>query len=485
MSAALFSLQSQRQLEQSGAALGLMRRAACAAAHWIMARYPARAAITVLAGPGNNGGDALHLACELLNAGYAVTVISPQKQSSAEAQAARARWDACAMATYTSLPDTHTDLIVDGLFGIGLSRPLASPWDALIAQVNASGVPVLALDTPSGLDAMSGHAPDAAIRAAHTLTFLCFKPGLLTADGSELAGEVHLATLDVPPTLLPTQEGELNRPGVTALKRHANSHKGSFGTVCIVGGAPGMLGAALLAGRAALAGGTGKVLLATLDSRLAVDTTQPELMISPLSLPLAPHSVCAIGPGLGTSTAAQAALAAVLASDTPLVIDADALNLLAHDAGLFATLATRQLPAILTPHPAEAARLLGISSAEVQADRLTAARTLAARLNKVVVLKGAGSLIVRPDGFYRINASGNAALAVAGQGDVLTGAIAALLAQQLSPFDAASLAVHLHGLVADLYVNTAGGPVGLAASATATALSGLINALLCVQNTGQ
>ncbi|MGL6071326.1 NAD(P)H-hydrate epimerase, partial [Craterilacuibacter sp.] len=225
MSSALLSLSAQRQLEQTAAGLGLMRRAARAAAAWIMARYPVSAAITVLAGPGNNGGDALHLACELAEAGYPVCVVSPRPQTSAEAQQARARWDSFAAPTLGTLPDKHAELIVDGLFGIGLVRAPAAPWSTLMDTVNAGTTPVLALDTPSGLDAMSGHACGSAIRARDTLTFLCFKPGLLTGDGCELAGHIHLATLDIPRDLLPPPEGQLNRPRLGPLKRHANSHK--------------------------------------------------------------------------------------------------------------------------------------------------------------------------------------------------------------------------------------------------------------------
>lgn len=482
MNPAIQSLAAQRALEAAAAAqnMGLMRRAACAAADKVRTLLPEPAPVTVLAGPGNNGGDALHLACELVCAGYPITVVSPAPQKGDEAVAARARWDAVSGHTVREFPADAGALIVDGLFGIGLSRAPAAPWDALIRAVNASGVPVLALDTPSGLDATRGTAPGEAIRARHTLTFLCLKAGLLTGDGPGLCGALEVAPLGVPPALWPPAEGGLNRPLLAPLARKTNSHKGSYGTVCVVGGSPGMLGAALLAGRAALALGAGKVHLSTLDARLAVDPGHPELMIAPHAPRLPAHQVCAIGPGLGQSGDARAALAAALAGDASLVVDADALNLVAADPALAERLATRQAPAVLTPHPAEAARLLGRPTAEVQADRVAAARTLARRFGQTVVLKGAGTLIARADGFYRANASGNAALAAAGQGDVLSGAIAALIAQHLPPFDAACLAVYLHGLTGDLYRARQGYMLGLAASQSAADLADIANALLLI-----
>jgi hydroxyethylthiazole kinase-like uncharacterized protein yjeF len=241
----------------------------------------------------------------------------------------------------------------------------------------------------------------------------------------------------------------------------------------------GMLGAALLSGRAALRAGAGKVWVCALDARLAVDTQNPELMLRDCdSIP--DSCVLAIGPGLGQQARSLALLTQMLGRADPLVLDADALNLLAREPGLQHILTARQAPAILTPHPAEAGRLLGISSTEVQNDRIRAARALARRYHAVVVLKGAGSLIVRPDGFYHLNTSGGPALAAAGQGDVLTGLIAALLAQGLNDFDAASLAVKAHSLTADEYVRASGGPIGLAASASAEALAGILNRLLPV-----
>jgi hydroxyethylthiazole kinase-like uncharacterized protein yjeF len=290
---------------------------------------------------------------------------------------------------------------------------------------------------------------------------------------------VTLATLDVPAKLQPAADGELNRADARALVRSANSHKGSNGTVAIVGGAPGMLGAALLAGRAAFAAGAGKVFLCALDARLPVDPVAPELMVAPPARSLqADIGIIAIGPGLSQSGKASHWLRAALEQPAAKVIDADALNLIAGDARLAERLVASQSAKVLTPHPAEAARLLGTSTAAIQADRVAAAIALAARFRSVVVLKGAGSIIARLDGFFRVNVSGGPALAVAGQGDVLSGAIAALLAQGMDSFEAASLAVRAHGLAGDAYTAAQGGPLGLGASATLPYLSLALNQLM-------
>ena len=230
------------------------------------------------------------------------------------------------------------------------------------------------------------------IQASHTLTFLCQKPGLFSAAGADLAGNVELELLDCPPRLIPPADGCINQPNARALLRPRNSHKGLFGTVCVIGGAPGMLGAALLSGRSALACGAGKVHVCPLDGRLAVDPVAPELMISALDDPAAlpDADVLAVGPGLGLQEPAGRLLSEAIQRPQALVLDADALNLLANDHAAAALIAKRQAGTVLTPHPAEAARLLGQSTEAVQKDRLLAARRLANHFNCVVVLKGAG-----------------------------------------------------------------------------------------------
>ena len=481
MNHTILSLPALRQLEHTAAAAGvdLMQRAASCIADWVLRHYPNDARLLIAAGPGNNGGDALFAACQLMAAGFAVDVLLPQPPSSPDCQQALAAVCEAGGIPLTRLAETHEppDLIIDGLFGIGLSRDLGEPWCGVIRQLNQLGAPILALDCPSGLNAYTGQPVNVAIRARHTLTFLCHKPGLYTAAGVDLAGEVELATLDCPLAWLPDADGALNTPALAGLARQSDSHKGSYGTVCIVGGAVGMLGAALLAGRAALAGGAGKVFVCTLDDRLAVDPVAPELMLRPLraNTALPEHSVLAVGPGFGQQDDARCWLDALLAQPCPLVLDADALNLLAQDEPRQQQLRDRCAPTILTPHPAEAARLLGTDTATIQRDRVEAARQLAQRYHAIVVLKGAGSLIARPDGFYHLNTTGSPALAVAGQGDVLSGLIAALLAQGLDAFSAASSACYLHGLAGEQYQAEAGGPIGLGAAATVPRLSRLIN----------
>lgn len=477
----ILSLAALRQLEQAADAAGLdlMRRAARAAAGWVAQRIAPGCRLLICAGPGNNGGDALYAALDLHRQGHALDILQPVAPASPACQAARQAVELAGLSLWTALPEGYRApaLLLDGLFGIGLSRPLDAGWQARIAELNALPCPKLALDCPSGLDAYTGQPLGAAIQADATLAFLCHKPGLFCGPGADLAGTIVLDRLDCPAELYPPREGALNAPDASALARPRDSHKGSYGAVCVIGGAPGMLGAALLAGRSALGGGAGKVYLCTLDDRLPVDPAAPELMIRPADemaeLPRA--DVLAIGPGLGQQELAERLLEQALAQPCPLVLDADALNLIAASHRLATRLAERPHPSVLTPHPAEAARLLGVDTAAIQADRVRHARALAQRFNCVALLKGAGSLIAQPDGEYRLNTVGGPELAAAGQGDVLTGLIAALLAQGLSAFDAAALAAHLHGQAGDDYRRESGGPIGLAASATVPRIRSILN----------
>jgi len=481
---ALWSLSALRRLEIEAQTQGLdlMQRAARATAEWVGRHIAANARILVAAGPGNNGGDALYAALLLMQAGHNVDILLPETPSSPlTRQAIDTLRDAGGIPLRQLAVDYPTPaLIIDGLFGIGLSRPLSPAWAALIQRLNQYSCPRLALDCPSGLDPYTGQAQQPSIQASHTLTFLCHKPGLFFAAGADLAGQIELATLDCPHALLPAADGYLNRQDARRLQRQRDSHKGSHGTVCIIGGSHGMLGAALLAGRAALAAGAGKVYLLTLDHSLAVDPHYPELMLhhADTNLSLPPADILAIGPGLGQGKVARQWLLHAMDTALPLVMDADALNLLAADQDLQNQLATRKAACILTPHPAEAARLLACGTHDVQADRLAAARQLAERLQCTVLLKGAGSLITAPGQPYQLNTSGGPALAVAGQGDVLTGLITALLAQGMTPVEASCLAARVHGLAGDEYQQQAGGPIGLSASLTAQRCSYWLNQLL-------
>ena len=475
---ALIDAAALRQWEQQAAQAGLdlMARAGAAIAQWLRQHYPPPRRLLFAAGSGNNGGDAL-IAARLLLTDYTVSVWQPQAPVTPAAQAPQQAYLAAGGrldSTLAALPSA--ELLIDGLFGAGLNRPLDSSWQAHIAALEALPCPRVALDVPSGLNAWSGCVQGAALPVEHTLALLCHKPGLFTADGRDYSGNIELLPLDCPPALVPPAQGELLAANLASLQRRHNSNKGSFGCVSIIGGCAGMGGAALLAGRAALALGAGKVRIHSLDARLALDPLWPELMIAPLgSSSLAADEVVAIGPGLGQSPQAHRILAGVLAHPGALLLDADALNLLAGDDALQQQLRQRPRPAVITPHPAEAARLLACSTASVQQDRLAAVRRLAARLGVIAVLKGAGSLLCGPDGYYRLCTAGNAALASAGQGDILSGSIAALLAQGQDETSAAGNAVWLHASAGDRYLADAGGPIGLRASSTLPLMQELLN----------
>ncbi len=316
------------------------------------------------------------------------------------------------------------DVVIDGLLGLGARRAPDGALAEAIAWLNASGLPVLAVDLPSGLDADRGTALGAAaVRATHTLALLTLKPGLFTAQGRDHAGRVWLDTLGLPDP----GRGPLSLLGTPAtVAAPHDSHKGRFGDLLVVGGAPGMAGAATLAARAGLAAGAGRVYLGLLDPEAAPDPTRPELMTRPIDDLLQPAALQqrSVVMGCGGGAAVRSRLPAALAHAARLVLDADALNAIAADPGLRQALVVRGQhgqPTVLTPHPLEAARLLQRRVAAVQADRLASARQLAADLGCVVVLKGSGTVVAQPDGRCAINATGNARLATAGTGDVLAG----------------------------------------------------------------
>jgi hydroxyethylthiazole kinase-like uncharacterized protein yjeF len=445
-----------RQWAERHPGIPLMDRAGAAAAELAgtLADESGRP-VLVLAGPGNNGGDALVAARQLATQGFRVTVVSRADPARLPPDAARAwgAWRGRGGVTVTDIPPAQDfSLVVDGLFGVGLERPVTGDAARWIAQANAMNCPRLALDVPSGLDSDTGCLRGCALRADHTLTFIGLKPGLFTADGPDYAGEVHLDPLAVDSAELPATRGfALTRlEGRHRLPaRRRNSHKGQFGHVGIIGGATGMVGAALIAGRAALREGAGTVTVGALDERLVVDYGEPRLMFAaPERLLEARLDALAIGPGLGQSTRAHALLEAALAASCPLLLDADALNLLAGDAALARQAAEREVSTVLTPHPGEAARLLGTTVTQVQGDRVAAALRLSARYRAHAVLKGAGSVVAHPDGRYAINTSGGPWLAQAGAGDRLTGMVAALIGQGMPARDALEAAVWLHGSAA-------------------------------------
>ncbi|MEW6514972.1 MAG: NAD(P)H-hydrate dehydratase [Pseudomonadota bacterium] len=440
----------------------LMERAGACAARVALETLAGRALI--LAGPGNNGGDAFVVARRLKEAGHEPVVLFAGKPDTlpADARAAHAAWIAAGGHCSGDYPAGKFGLIIDGLFGIGLARVIEGEYANWIERANASGSPILALDAPSGLNALTGKVIGPVIRATRTVTFIALKPGLLTGDGPDHCGTIEVCDLGLS---VGKDCGTVITPDLFRVclnPRARNSHKGSFGSVAILGGAPGMAGAALLAGRAALRLGAGRVYLGMLEA-LQVDPVQPELMLRKPEDALNSATVLAIGPGLGQSMPAGELLAQALDSQLPCVIDADGLNLLAQAPQLQRKCAVSPAPTFITPHPAEAARLLGCTTATVQADRLGAALQLARRFNTHVALKGCGTIVTSPDGRWFVNRSGNPGLASAGSGDVLTGMLAALLAQHWTPLEAILVAVHLHGAAADVCVAEGQGPIGLSA----------------------
>lgn len=441
-----------RRLELAAAAAlpphTLMQRAGLAVARLALAIAPHARTTWIACGPGNNGGDGLEAAMHLRQWGrdVVVTWLGEEERAPEDARASLRRARAAGVVTAAE-PPTHWDLAIDALLGIGSTRPPAGQLLATIDWMNTGAAPILAVDLPSGLDADTG-AASGAVRATHTLSLLALKPGLFTARGRDAAGTVWLDDLGV------DAGGEEPRATLSAAppashRLHA-SHKGSHGDVAVIGGAPGMGGAALLAGRAALHQGAGRVFVGFLDPAApAFDAAQPDLMVRAWDgLDLTRMAVaCGCGGGEAVRLALPRAFKA-----RALVLDADALNAIAADGQLQQQLQARGRrgsPTVLTPHPLEAARLLGQETAAVQADRLAAAGELARRFGSVVVLKGSGSVIAAPDGKLRINPTGNARLAIAGTGDVLAGMVAARLANGDTALEAATAAVYLHGSAAD------------------------------------
>ncbi|MBD8637634.1 NAD(P)H-hydrate dehydratase [Stenotrophomonas sp. CFBP 13725] len=460
----LFDSAAARSLDARASAMAgddgqtLMAAAGHAAWQCLMQQWPEARHVCVVVGAGNNGGDGLVLALHALQAGHHVTVMGLSGKPPATALAA---WAASAFfeaggvinAFSGSLP--VSDVLVDALFGIGLQDAPRADAAALIEAMNAHPAPVFALDVPSGVDADRGSAPGAAVRATLTLQFIVAHRGLYTGDGLEHAGERRLAPLSVPDSVrasVPAAAALWHQDRAAALlpPRRLNAHKGSSGHVLCVGGNHGSGGALLLTAHAALRAGAGLASLATRAEHVAAALARlPEAMChavdsdAALQDVLQRASVVAIGPGLGQDDWARALWRGVRDSGKALIVDADALNLLAQD--------PQPLPqAVLTPHPGEAARLLHSTTAVVQADRFAAAAALADRFHAVVVLKGAGSLVAAPGRCPAVIAAGNPGMAVGGMGDLLTGIIAALRAQGLEPFPAAAGGALLHGLAGDV-----------------------------------
>jgi len=484
---ALYGIDGLRQAEaqaialQGGDGTGLMRRAGEAAWRHLLANWPRAQRIVVVCGPGNNGGDGYVLARHALQAGRDVRVLRLDAHAPRGPLCRRASDEYAGAGGATEvfargLP--ACDVLVDAMFGIGLNRAPDAEAAALIEAVNRVRAPVLALDVPSGIDADTGHALGAAVAATRTLQFIAAHAGLYTGAALDLAGTVDLAGLDVDarafegvtPRALLVSRADLRR---WLRPRARDSHKGSYGHALCIGGDEGMGGAIALCAEAALRCGAGLTSVATREPHAqALRTRRPEAMahavgsaaeLRPL---LERASVVAIGPGLGTGEWGRDLFVAALEADKPSLVDADALNLLAR--------APRSLPsAILTPHPGEAARLLGIDTSDVQQDRFSAAEALAKKYACAVVLKGAGSIVAAPGRTTHVVGAGNPGMASGGMGDVMTGVIAALLAQGLPAFDAALCGALLHAAAGDEAARD--GERGLLASDLLPALRKLAN----------
>jgi len=468
----------------------LMKRAGRAVFDTVTDHWPDARSLTIVAGRGNNAGDGYIVAGLALGRGLAVQLVQLGAPARLGGDAARARDWAVAAGVEIEVVDENAptfeiggDVIVDALLGTGVSGEVRGGFGRAIDAINASGRPIIAVDLPSGLCADTGRILGTAVRAAVTVTFIGVKRGLVTGDGPDCTGAVVFDDLAVP-----TAVGAAV-PGIEALhwdrlapglpRRPVTAHKRVSGHLLVIGGDLGMGGAVLLAAEAALRAGAGLVSVLTRPEHVAaLLARRPEIMVrgfgdGPHEDPVAVDTLLgratalAVGPGLGRSDWSQALLGRALATSLPIVLDADALNLIG-------TTGARPAGAsVVTPHPGEAGRLLGLSTEAIQADRFAAARRLVQRLNAAVVLKGAGTVV--DDGSHvGVCLHGNEGMASAGMGDVLTGVIGSLLAQGLQPAAAARLGTCLHSRAGDDAAVT-GGLRGLIATDVIEALRGLTN----------
>lgn len=439
----------------------LMERAGAAGFRVLSERWPQARRIAVVCGTGNNAGDGYVLARQALGAGLEVSVcqVGDPGRLQGDALAAQQRLLGAGGQPAEFAPEAvrDADMVVDALLGTGVNAPLEGAWRAAVEAINSAGRPVLSLDLPSGLSADTGQAWGTAVHASCTLSFIGLKQGMFTGQGPAYCGRVLFEGLSVPADVYRTQAPaarRLDAAGTRTLlpRRARTAHKGQFGHVLVVGGERGMAGAARMAGEAAARSGAGRVTLATRAEHAAEAIIgRPELMARGVTNPteleplLARATVVAAGPGLGCSDWAAVLLGQVLASELPVVLDADGLNLLAD--GAVASTPPRG-GWVLTPHPGEAARLLGTTVPEIEADRFAAVSALQARYGGVVLLKGAGTLVA-DGGPLAVCTQGNPGMAGGGMGDVLTGLIAGLIAQGWNLAEAAGIGVAVHAAAGD------------------------------------
>ena len=462
--AALFDKHTLRAIEAAAIATAgegvLMQRAGEAAWRHLLDTWPDAQRILVVCGPGNNGGDGYALATHAITSGRHVDLIRMSEPRTPDATAACHAF--LAAGGHCRLFDgalPAADVVVDALFGIGLDRAPDSEASKLIDAINTQTAEVLALDVPSGVDADSGHVPGVAVRANATVQFIAAHRGLATGAALNHCGNRIVARIGVgsdghAPSAVALQRDDLQR---WLRPRRPDSHKGTFGHVLCIGGDVGHGGAIMLCCDAALRSGAGLVSVATRPSHVSpLLARRPEAMVVGVEQAdaigdlIQAASVIAIGPGLGTREWGRALLDAAWGAGKPLVIDADGLNLIAG------THAQLPVDTILTPHPGEAARLLGIDARAVQVDRYAAAAALVKRFGAVVVLKGAGTIVAAPGQTPCVIDAGNPGMAVGGMGDLLTGVIAALRAQGLAAFDAARCGALLHAVAGDVATQDGG-----------------------------
>ncbi|WP_434653824.1 NAD(P)H-hydrate dehydratase [Pseudomonas sp. R3-56] len=454
---ALYSAAQVRALDAQLIAAGtsgfeLMQRAARATWRAIVRRWPEAGELTVFAGHGNNAGDGYLVATLARRAGWAVRVLAVGEPRRLLGDAANAHAEAVAVGVPVEPWSDDCELrgvLLDALLGTGASGDVREPYVRAIDTINVSGLPVAAVDIPSGLCADTGQVLGTAVTADLTVTFIGLKLGLFTGDAADRVGELVFNDLHADPDLVdaaPANARLLLPHNLPRLPPRAPSaHKGKFGHVLLIGGDRGFGGAIQMSAESALRSGAGMVSMATRSEHVAAALVRlPEVMVqgthsaNQLMGLLKQASVLVVGPGLGQAAWGRSLLSAAANASLPQVWDADALSLLSHG--------VVSLPeqCIITPHPGEAARLLGISTVQVQADRPAAAHALSKKYRACVILKGAGSLITSPDGRLAVCGQGHPAMATAGLGDVLAGVAGALLAQGMEGFEAACLAVWLH-----------------------------------------
>ncbi len=484
----VYSVEGVRQVDRAAIeGLGirgytLMTSAAMESLDEAISLFPDAKRWQVICGAGHNGGDGYVLARLAAQRGMSVSVIALTPPEKLDGDAAIAYADFVAdggrVESWEGSLDAHGEMIVDAMLGSGLMRDVEGQYADVVDAINKHAAPVMALDIPSGLDGDSGAIRGVAVRADLTVTFVGLKTGLFLNDGPDCVGELRFSDLQIPHKCYEDSEERLRRIEYAGFAnvmppRNQSAHKGDFGHLLLIGGGPGMPGAVRLAGEAALRCGAGRVSVATHPSHHAAITSgRPELMCHAIDKPsdlrplLDTVDTLALGPGLGTAEWGRSLFNEAVKSDMPMVVDADALNLLAsspkrHDAR------------ILTPHPGEAARLLDTSAASIQKDRVGAIGELTDKYAGTIILKGAGTLISASDGAPWISTSGNPGMASPGMGDVLTGVVAALLAQGMSFETAAAFGVEIHARAGDRAAKS--GQRGLIASDVLQELRPLVN----------